>query len=100
MTFVRIYISESDPGRKGSLMDNILDILHDRHQVRGVTVFRGIAGFGATGVVHAGDLLRLSPHLPEVIEFFDEPDAVAAAIESLGDLIPPGHLISWSVDCR
>lgn len=100
MTFVRIYISESDPGRKGSLMDNILDILHERHQVRGVTVFRGIAGFGSTGVVHADDLLRLSPHLPEVIEFFDEPDAVAAAIESIKDLIPPGHMISWPVECH
>lgn len=100
MTFVRIYISESDAGRRGNLMENILEILHDRHQVRGVTVFRGIAGFGSKGVVHAGDLLRLSPHLPEVIEFFDEPDAVAAAIESIENLIPTGHMISWPVECR
>jgi PII-like signaling protein len=100
MTLVRIYVSESDAGKRGNLVDNIMEILHERHQVHGVTVFRGIAGFGAEGIVHSGDLLRLSPHLPEVIEFFDEPDAVAAAIETLGDLIPPGHMVSWPVECH
>lgn len=99
MTFVRIYLSESDAGKRGNLKDNILRVLHEQHRVHGVTVFRGIAGFGAKGVVHTADLLRLSPHLPEVIEFFDEPEIVAAAIEALGDLVPPGHLVSWEVTC-
>lgn len=99
MTFVRIYLSESDADKSGNLKDSILRVLHEQHRVHGVTVFRGIAGFGARGVVHAADLLRLSPHLPEVIEFFDEPETVAAAIEALGDLVPPGHLVSWEVTC-
>lgn len=100
MTVVRIYISESDAGRKGNLMKNIMAVLHDQPRVHGVTVFRGIAGFGSKGVVHTADLLRLSPHLPEVIEFYDDPDIVAAAIEALNSLIPAGHMISWQVECN
>lgn len=100
MTVVRIYISESDLGHKGNLMKNIMTVLHEQHRVHGVTVFRGIAGFGSKGVVHSADLLRLSPHLPEVIEFFDDPETVASAIKALEDLIPAGHMISWQVECN
>ena len=49
----------------------------------GVTVFRGVAGFGADGEVHADDMLRLSVDLPLVIEFFDEPTVAEAAIHLL-----------------
>ena len=38
---VRIYLSEADHGRRKTLMREILSILHDRHAVQGVTVFRG-----------------------------------------------------------
>ena len=70
---VRVYLSEGDHGRRTTLMREILSTLHDRHAVQGVTVFRGVAGFGADGVVHADDMLRLNVDLPLVIEFFDEP---------------------------
>ena len=43
----RVYLSEADHGRRRTLIREILSILHDRHIVQAVTVFRGIAGFGA-----------------------------------------------------
>ncbi len=76
-------------------MREILSILHDRHAVQGVTVFRGIAGFGADGEVHADDMLRLTIDLPLVIEFFDEPEVAEAAIHLLDDLVPGGRIVSW-----
>ena len=76
-------------------MREILSILHDRHAVQGVTVFRGIAGFGADGEVHADDMLRLNVDLPLVIEFFDEPVIAEAAIHLLDNLVPGGHIVSW-----
>ncbi|MGH8379100.1 MAG: DUF190 domain-containing protein [Gammaproteobacteria bacterium] len=100
MLLVRIYLSEADHGKKHNLMGEVMTILHDQHRVQGVTVFRGIAGFGAKGAVHSADLLRLTTRLPLVVEFFDEPAVVEAAIASLGDLIPSGHLVSWPVRCR
>ncbi|HLW74860.1 MAG TPA: DUF190 domain-containing protein [Gammaproteobacteria bacterium] len=100
MILVRIYLSEADQGRKHNLLDEIMELLHDRHRVHGVSVFRGIAGFGSKGVVHSADLLRLTQKLPLVVEFFDEPKVVAEALAALEGLLPSGHVISWPVQCR
>jgi PII-like signaling protein len=100
MMLARIYLREADPGHRKALLADILSVLHDEHRVHGVTVFRGIAGFGHQGDIHTADLLHLGVHLPLVVEFFDEPDIVAAAIEALGDLVPLEHLTQWAVRCR
>jgi PII-like signaling protein len=100
VTVVRIYLSEADHGRRKTLMQEVLNILHDQNKVRGVTVFRGIAGIGDTGEVHASDILRILVDLPLVIEFFDTPEVVAAILGILASLIPAGHTISWSATCR
>ncbi len=100
IVIVRIYISEADHGRSRSLMDEIFTLLHDQHRVHGVTVFRGIAGFGCKGEVHSADLLRLTANLPLVIEFFDEPQVVEATLNILNELVPPGHLVSWRAQCN
>ncbi|MGN6097475.1 MAG: DUF190 domain-containing protein [Bosea sp. (in: a-proteobacteria)] len=92
---VRIYLSETNHGKRKTLMQEILTLLQERHAVQGVTVFRGIAGFGASGEVRADDILRLSVDLPLVVEFFDEPKVAEAAIALLDDLIPGGHIVSW-----
>lgn len=100
MLLVRIYLSEADQGKKHNLLDEIMEVLHDRHRVHGVTVFRGIAGFGAKGTVHSADLLRLTQKLPLVVEFFDEGPMVRSALQSLDGMIPSGHVISWPVTCH
>jgi uncharacterized protein len=99
VTVVRIYLKESDHGRKKPLMEEILNILQDQHQVHGVVVFRGIAGFGSKGAVHSADLLRLMVDLPLVIEFYDSPAVAEAAIALLSDLVPAGHIIRWPATC-
>ena len=95
VTIARVYISESDHGRRKSLMQEILNILHDQQRVLGVVVFRGIAGFGDSGEVHASDMLRLNVDLPLVIEFFDKPAVVRAAILLLEPLVSAEHIICW-----
>lgn len=100
VTIVRIYLSEADHGKRNNLMKEIFAILHDQHRVKGTTVFRGIAGFGQTGEVHAADLLRLMVDLPLVIEFFDTPETVEAALPLLKPLVPQGHIVSWPAALR
>ena len=100
MILVRIYLSEADQGKRHNLLDEVMELLHDKHRVHGVTVFRGIAGFGAKGVVHSADLLRLAQRLPLVVEFFDEPAVVKDALKALDELLPSGHIISWPVTTR
>ena len=59
------------PWNRGNGGPEVLNLFHDQHKVRGVSVFRGIAGMGESGEVHASDMLRLPVDLPLVIEFFD-----------------------------
>ena len=99
VTVVRIYLKETDHGRKKPLMEEILNILHDQHRVHGVVVFRGIAGFGSKGAVHSADLLRLMVDLPLVIEFYDKPAVAEAAMTLIKDLVPAGHIVHWAAKC-
>ena len=89
---VRVYLSESDRGIK-----RLLKVLHVEIGVCGVTVTRGIEGYGSSGVVHAASLLDLSTDLPVILEFFDEPEKVRRAIERITDFVAPGHVVSWPV---
>lgn len=93
---VRVYLSEADHGKRRRLMQEILTLLQDRHAVKSVTVFRGIAGFGAGGEVRADDILTLNVDLPLVVEFFDEPKVAEAAMDLLHGLVPGGHIVFWA----
>ncbi|MFU8837383.1 MAG: DUF190 domain-containing protein [Thiohalomonadaceae bacterium] len=91
VTVVRLYLSEGE-----AQLNNLLKRLHDWEHVRGVTVFRGITGFGPGGELHTGKLLDLSLDLPLVVEFFDEPHKAEATMEHLQVDIKPGHMLSWT----
>jgi len=95
VTIVRIYLRETDHGRRKTLMQEVLNILHDQQRIQGVIVLRGIAGFGEGGEVHASDLLRLNVDLPLIIEFFDKPGIVEAALALLSGIVPAEHILSW-----
>lgn len=99
VTFARIYIKEGDKVQGHNLMREIFHLLHSEQKVHGVTVFRGIAGFGSKGEVHAEDLLRLTVHLPLVIEFYDDPEVVKATLPRIEQMVPGGHIVSWQAQC-
>ena len=90
ITFVRIYLTEGE-GR----MESQLKRLHDEEKVQGVTVFRGISGFGSSGRLHSSSLLDMSLDLPLVIEFFDVPEKIGKILEHIRQDIDPGHIVSW-----
>lgn len=91
VTMVRIYLTEAEKHLQG-----LLAKLHDEEKVWGVTVFRGVSGFGRTGAMHSSTLLDLSLDLPMVIEFFDEPAKVRRILAHLKEMLPLGHVITWS----
>lgn len=86
---VRVYLTEQDKYQQ------LIERLHDVEKVRGVTVFRGISGFGKDGHIHSAKLIDTVLDLPIVIEFFDTPARVVAILEHLGTIIEPGHILSW-----
>ncbi len=90
VTMVRIYLTEGE-----HMLQELLQLLHDDEKVKGVTAFRGIAGFGKSGKMHSSMLLDVSLDLPLVLEFFDQPEKVERVLEHLNKLITPGHIVSW-----
>lgn len=91
VTVVRIYLTEGQ-----HLLESLLKRLHDQGKVRGVTVFRGISGFGKSGKIHSASLVDLSFDLPLVVEFFDVPKRVDDILYDLAGVIEPEHVITWS----
>lgn len=91
VTMVRLYLVESE-------LKAVLSRLHDQEKVRGVTVFRGIAGFGKSGTYHSAKLLDLGTDLPVVVEFFDSPDKVQTILQHLHGTIAPGHIVFWQAE--
>lgn len=91
VTVVRIYLSEGHVQ-----LESMMKRLHDWEKVKGVSVFRGIAGFGDSGQIHTGKLMDLSLDLPLIVEFFDEPDKIEAILEHLEPTVKAGHMLSWN----
>ncbi len=89
----RIYVTEGK-----HVHDKVFRILHDEHKVMGVTLFRGISGFGRSGETHSAGLLDISFDLPVVIEFFDTEDNVQQALNSIADLIPAGNVLLFDAE--
>jgi PII-like signaling protein len=90
VTMVRVYLTEGE-----SKLNPLLKRLHDWEKVRGVTVFRGISGFGGSGTMHSSALLDISLDLPIVIEFFDAPDKIDIILSHLATMVDPGHIVHW-----
>lgn len=87
---VRIYLLEGKDH-----LDEVLRILHDQEKVPGVTVIRGIEGYGESGEIHTSSLLTLSLELPLIVEFFDEPKRAEHVIRRLRERLELKHIISW-----
>jgi hypothetical protein len=86
---VRIYIGESDTFEGHPLYDAIVRRLRERG-IRGVSVFRGIEGFGRSSRVHTTRILALSEDLPILIEAVDAEDRMRAVLPDLEPMIGGG----------
>ena len=90
VSIARIYTLEGH-----DQLNQALDILRDEEKVMGVTIIRGIEGFGENREVHTSSLLTLSLELPIIIEFYDEPGKVKKAIQVLQSRLDFKHIVSW-----
>jgi PII-like signaling protein len=89
---MRVFIGESDKYQGKNLYQFLVEWLRKNH-FAGVTVLRGISGFGKASKLHTTNLLELSSDLPIVIEIvdtegkiselkkmFDETDCIGSAL--------------------
>lgn len=95
VTVARIYLREGE-----HLLASLIKFLHDEAKVSGVTVLRGIAGFGPDGEMRTSSLLELSLDLPLIVEFYDTPDKVEQLLQQLDTQMGLSHVISWQAQHR
>src|SRR3989337_2541793 len=71
-----IFIGESDHHGHTPLATEIVQRAH-KAGLAGVSVFRGVEGYGASNHIHTTRILSLSDDLPIVIVIVDRPEAIA-----------------------
>lgn len=88
-TLMRILIGESDKYHGKPLYEALLELFRTKG-LAGATVLRGVAGFGASSVVHTEKVLRLSLDLPIVIEVVETEDTIQSILPALDEMIGGG----------
>jgi hypothetical protein len=96
---LRIFIGESDTHEGRPVYQAIVGTLR-KEGLAGVTVLRGIEGFGKSSRLHTAHILRLSEDLPIVIECVDTTDRIEAILPTLDAMIGDGLVTLERVDVR
>ena len=90
---VRIFLGESDQWHHTPLWRALLERLR-REGFAGATVTHGVAGFGASSVIHTASLIELSSDLPVVVEVVDDQTHIDRLLPILDEMIAGGALVT------
>jgi PII-like signaling protein len=88
-TLMRIHIGESDRWHGKPLYQAIVELLR-REKFSGVTVLRGVGGYGSSSVYHTEKILRLSQDLPIVVEVVESNERIEGILPQLDQMIGGG----------
>lgn len=86
---MRIFIGEGDRHGNRLLYEALVE-LFKREGFAGVTVLRGVTGFGAHSVYHTDKLLRLSKDLPVVVEVVDSKERIDRVMPMIDEMMCGG----------
>ena len=89
----RIFFGEQDKWHHVPLHRALLERLR-REGFAGTTVFHGVAGFGATSVIHTANIVELSGDLPVVIEIVDDQRHMDKLVPILDEMVTGGALVT------
>ena len=88
-TLMRIHIGESDKWEGRPLYQAMIELFR-REGFSGVTVLRGVGGYGSASRYHTDKILRLSQDLPIVIEVVEYTERIEAILPRLDEMIGGG----------
>src|SRR5580658_1599256 len=92
-----ILIGETDQSHHQALYMAIIEMLR-RAGCSGATAIRGVAGFGASSLIHTASILRLSMDLPLVIIVVDRPERIDRIIGPLREMAPSALITVQEVE--
>ncbi len=92
-TLMRIHIGESDRWEKKPLYQALIELFR-REEFYGVTVLRGVGGYGSSsrklGEFHTDRILRLSQDLPIVVEVVEYTERIERLLPKLDEMVGGG----------
>jgi uncharacterized protein len=88
-TLMRIHIGESDKWHGKPLYEAIVEMLR-KEKFSGVTVLRGVAGYGGSSVYHTDKILRLSQDLPIILEIVETTERIEQILPRLDAMVEGG----------
>lgn len=88
---MRIFIGEGDRCNHRPLYEKLIELLR-KEGFAGVTVLRGISGFGANRIYHTQKLLDLSADMPIIIEVVDGQEKIAAIMPQIDAMMGGGMI--------
>lgn len=94
---MRVFIGEDDRWRGKSLYDAIVESLR-ANDIAGVTVYRGICGYGAHRRFHKEKRLSLSSDQPIILSVIDEEAKIRAYLPVLEQMVEEGLVVLSDVD--
>jgi PII-like signaling protein len=96
-TMMRVFIGEDDRWRGKPLHQAIVESLR-AHDIAGVTVYRGIQGYGAHRRFHKERRMSLSSDQPIMLSAIDEDAKIRAYLPLLEQLVQEGLVVLSDVD--
>lgn len=94
---LKVYVGENERYQNKPLYQYLVRWLN-KNGVAGVTVNRGIEGYGHDKVLHSARLLDLSADLPIVLEIVDTPENIEAVLPEITKMVPRGLVFSVEVE--
>ena len=88
-TLMRVHIGESDKWHGKLLYQAIVELLR-KEGFSGVTVLRGVAGYGGSSVYHTDKILRLSQDLPIILEVVETAERIEQILPRLDGMVEGG----------
>ncbi|MGD0696438.1 MAG: DUF190 domain-containing protein [Terriglobia bacterium] len=94
-TLMRIHFGESDKWEGKPLYRALVDLFR-REGFYGVTVLRGVGGYGSSSLgphpYHTTSILRLSQDLPIVVEVVEYSDKIEKVLPKLDEMVGGGMI--------
>lgn len=101
---LKIYVSEDSKYKGHNLYHAVLFKLKEMG-IAGVTITRGIEGYGQNKTLHSARILDLSASLPIIIEAVDTAEQINKAIPAVEEIVNEGlimvsdvHVIKYGKD--
>ncbi len=84
-----VYLDETDKFHGKPVYEVLLDIFFKK-KIMGVSVFRGIAGYGSDGVFHTSKMLELSTSMPVKVEVVESEEMINKVLPDVYHVVEKG----------